>query len=186
MFSFVWDISNCVFVLQIEIGNLFNRRFVTSWSTQLNIVISNISAFFLRSICKYEFISFAVCEQLGHLASPLIALEAGIRFLSQQTFVLMKTSWRRLQDVLITTNMFALAFKTSSRCLGQDQYIRLGHMSSRLLQDVLVKTNIFVLAIWRLQDVFKASSRRLQDVFKTYSRHPAKISSRRFQGVPSS
>ena len=67
---------------------------------------------------------------------------------SQQTFVLMKTSWRRLEDV------FGLRLqKTSSRCLDQDQYTRLGHASSR-----------------RLQDVFKTSSRRLQkrlqDIFK--------------------
>ena len=86
---------------------------------------------------------------------------------------------RRLQDVLIKTNMFALA-------------LRLQKTSSRRLQDVLVKTNIFVLAI-RLQDVFKTFSRllaetssgRLQDVFKTSSRHLAKISSRRFQDVSS-
>ena len=81
MFSFVAHISNCVSVLPIEIENLFNRRFVTSWSTLLNIVISNISVFLLRSMCKYEFISFAVCEQLGHLVSPSIPLEAGIRSL---------------------------------------------------------------------------------------------------------
>ena len=41
---------------------------------------------------------------------------------------------RRLQDVFIKTNMFALA-------------LRLQKTSSRRLQDVLVKTNIFVLAI---------------------------------------
>ena len=72
--------------------------------------------------------------------------------LSMQTFVLMKTSWRCLEDVLKT--------------------------SSRHLQDILVKTNIFVLAIC-LQDVFKtswknvfkASSRRLQDILKTSSWH---------------
>ena len=72
----------------------------------------------------------------------------------------MKTSWRRLsssssEDVLIKMNMFALALhlqKTSSRRLGQDQYIRLGHTSSRRLQDVLQK---------RLQDIFKTFSRRI-------------------------
>ena len=63
---------------------------------------------------------------------------------SQQTFVFMKTSWRRfedvfrlrLQDVLIKANMFALVLrlqKTSSSRLGQDQYIRLGYTSSRRL-----------------------------------------------------
>ena len=84
----------------------------------------------------------------------------------QQTFVLMKRSWRHLsfsssEDVLIKTNMFALTLR---------------------LQDVLVKTNIFVLAI-RLQDVFKTSCK---NVFKTSSRRLAKISSRRFQDVLSS
>ena len=82
---------------------------------------------------------------------------------------------RRLQDVLIKTNIFALALrlqKTSSRRLGQDQYICFGHMSSRRLQDVF-KTflkrlqNVFKASSRRLQDVFKVSSRRLQDVFKT-------------------
>ena len=77
----------------------------------------------------------------------------------QQTFVLMKTSWRRLwssssEDVLIKTNIFALLIrlqKTSSRRLHQGQHIRLGHTSSR-----------------RLQDVFKMFRKRLQDIFKTY------------------
>ena len=77
----------------------------------------------------------------------------------------LKTSFvfrTRLQDVLMKTNMFALA-------------LRLQKTSPRRLKDVLVKTNIFVLAV-RLQDVFKTSwqdvlktfLRRLQDVFKTY------------------
>ena len=60
---------------------------------------------------------------------------------------------RLLQDILIKTNIFALA-------------LRLQKTSSRRLQDVLVKTNMFVLTI-RLQDVFKTFLRRLQDVFKT-------------------
>ena len=102
-----------------------------------------------------------------------------IAIVSHQTFVLMKTSWRRLeddfvfrrrlQDVLIKMNIFALVIrlqKTSSRRLGQDQYIRLGYTSWR-----------------RLQDVFKTSSRRLQDILKTSSRPLAKISSRCFQEV---
>ena len=103
--------------------------------------------------------------------------------IAQKTFVLMKmswlhledvfhlrlqkTSWRCLQDVLIKTNMFALALrlqKTSSRRLGKDQYIRLGYTSSKLLQDVF-KT------FWRrLQYVMQ---RYLQDVFKTY--HQVKL-----------
>ena len=131
--------------------------------------------------------------------------------ITQQTFVLMKMSWRLLEDV------FRLRLqKTSSRRLDQDEYVRLSLTSSRRLQDVLVKTNIFVLVI-RLQDVFKTSSRplaktfsrrfqgvfktscknvfktssrrlekRLQDIFKTSARRLTKISSRRFQGVSSS
>ena len=83
-------------------------------------------------------------------------LKLPAKTISQQTFVLMKTSWRRLEDV------FRLRLqKTSSRRLGQDQYIRLGKTSSR-----------------HLQDVFKTSSRRFENVFKT--------SSRRFQDVLSS
>ena len=97
-------------------------------------------------------------------------------YLAQQTFVLMKTSWRCLsssssedvwktflrrldQDEYVRLSLTSSedVFKTSSRRLGQDQYIRLGYTSSR-----------------RLQDVFKTSSRRL-----------AKISSRRFQDVSS-
>ena len=80
---------------------------------------------------------------------------------------LQKTSSRRLQDVLIKTNMFALALrlqKTSSRRLGQDQYICLSHMSLRRFEDV------FKTSSKRLQELFKASSRRLQDVLKTSSR----------------
>ena len=93
---------------------------------------------------------------------------------SQQTFVLMKTSFvfvfeRRLQDVLIKTNMFASA-------------LRLQKTSSRRLQDVLVKTNIFVLAI-RLQDVFRTFSRRLQDVLQKGLQDISKTSSRRFEDV---
>ena len=72
---------------------------------------------------------------------------------------------RRLEDVLIKTNMFAIALrlqKTSSGRLGEDQYICLGHASSNRLQDVL-------------KNVSKTSSRRL-----------AKTFSRRFQYVSSS
>ena len=79
---------------------------------------------------------------------------------------------RRLEDVLIKTNMFALA-------------LRLQKTSSRRLQDVLVKTSIFLLAI-RLQDVFKMFSRRLQDVLQKRLPDIFKASSRRFEDVSSS
>ena len=75
---------------------------------------------------------------------------------------------RRLQDVLMKTNIFFLIT-----------------VFRRRLQDVLAKTNIFVL-FKRLYDVFKASSRRLQGVFKIFSRRLQdvfKISSKRLQEV---
>ena len=66
-----------------------------------------------------------------------------------------KTSSRRLGEdeyILINHTSSVDVFKTSSRRLGlrQDQYIRLVHTSSR-----------------RFEDVFKTPSRRLQNVFKT-------------------
>ena len=116
---------------------------------------------------------------------------------SQQTFVLMKTSFvlsskdvfmtssRRLDEnkyILINHTCSEDVFKTSSRRLAQDQYIRLVDTSSRRLQDIF-KTSC--------QDVFKTFSRRLQDVlekrlqdifktsckdiFKTLSRHIIKL-----------
>ena len=111
---------------------------------------------------------------------------------TQQTFVLMKTSWRHLEvvfrlrlqktssDVLIKTNMLVFALRllktSSSRRVGQDQYIRLGHASSRRLQDDF-KTSLRCLAKTysrRFEDVFKTSARllekRLQHIFKTSSR----------------
>ena len=78
---------------------------------------------------------------------------------TRQTFILMKTSWRRLEGV------FRLRLqKTSSRRLDEDEYILINHTSS--------------------EDVFKTSwSRPIYSscpyVFKTSSRHLAKTSSRR-------
>ena len=95
---------------------------------------------------------------------------------------LQKTSSRRLEDVLIKTNMFALALrlqKTSSRRLDQDEYVRLSLMSS---EDVF-KTSSRRLGQDQYICLGHMSSRRLQDVFKASSRLPAKISSRRFQGI---
>ena len=72
---------------------------------------------------------------------------------------------RRLQDVLMKTNIFLLIIrlqKTSSRPLGQDEYIWLIHTSSR---------------------VFKTSSRHPQDVFKTSSRSLANTSWKHLQDV---
>ena len=91
---------------------------------------------------------------------------------------------RRLQDVLIKTNIFALLKRpqqTSSRRLDQDQGIHLGHTSSRRLQDVF-KTSSDVLPR-RLQDVLQ---KRIYDIFMTSSRcfHDVFMtSSRRFHDV---
>ena len=82
---------------------------------------------------------------------------------------------------------------TSSRRLGQDEYICLGHMSSRRLQDVssmssrrLAKTSSRhfqdVLFLYRyLEDVFKTRNKvklflwtSLRDVFSTFLRRTAK------------
>ena len=81
---------------------------------------------------------------------------------TQKTFVLMKTSWRLLEDVF----RLRLQKASSSRRI----YSPYSYVFRRCLQDVLIKTNILVLVIC-LQDVFKASSRRSQNVFKTSSRH---------------
>ena len=72
---------------------------------------------------------------------------------TQQIFVLMKTTWRRLSS-----------------------------SSSRRLHDVLIKTNIFVLVI-RFQDVFKTFSKHLQDVLQKRIQDIFKTSSRRFQNI---
>ena len=104
--------------------------------------------------------------------------------LIQQTFVLMKTSSRRLhQDKYVRLSLTSSedVFKTSSSrriCLA----LRLQKAPSRCLQDVLVKTNIFVLVI-RLQDVFKTFPRCLQDVFKTSSKRLKDVLARRLQEV---
>ena len=78
---------------------------------------------------------------------------------------LQKISSRRLQDVLIKTNIFALVIRPQNvlRRLDKDQYI---HTLSR-----------------RLQDVFQTFSRRLQDVFKMSLRCLPKNSSRDLQDV---
>ena len=100
----------------------------------------------------------------------------------------MKTSWRRL-----SSSSSEDVFKTSSRRLDQDEYV---HLSLTFSEDIF-KTSwsrpiylswpyVFKTSSGRLQDVLKTSARCLRDVFKTYSRLPWKISSRRFQGIPSS
>ena len=99
-----------------------------------------------------------------------------------------KTSSRRLdQDEYVRLSLTSSenVFKTFSSRLGQDQYIRFGHTSLRSFQDVF-KTSSRRLANTssrHLQDVFKTSSRRLdkrlQDIFKTSCKDIFKMFSRR-------
>ena len=122
---------------------------------------------------------------------------------SQQTFALMKISWRRLEDVLRLRLQ-----KTSTRRLDKDEYIDFSHTSSEDIFKTpwsrriysswwyILKTSSFKTFC---QDVFKTSWRHqdplercLQDSFKTFSRritklncccHVFKTSSRRTQHV---
>ena len=99
------------------------------------------------------------------------------RVKTHQIFVLMKTSWRRLdQDEYIRLSHACSegVLKTSSRCLGQDQYICLGHTSSRSLQDVFKMPT---------RHLAKTSSRHLQDVQKMSSRHHQNVLERYLQDV---
>ena len=102
---------------------------------------------------------------------------------TQQTFVLMKTSWRRLlssssEDVFKTSwsrpiyLSWPYVFKTSSRRL-QDVF----KTFSRHLQDVLKTSSR------SLQGVFKTSLRRFEDVFKMSSRHIQDFLQRYLQDV---
>ena len=173
----------------------FTYLFVRTCSISSLTVMSSVLSSFVHFL---QFLQFTQ-QYVILLAALSTKLNAFSHYITpQQTFVLMKTSSRRL----IKTDMFPLALrlqKTSPRRLGQEQYIRLGHMSSRSLQDVfktfsrrlqdVFKTScqdVFKTSSKRLQGIFKTFWRRLQDFFKTSSRRLAKIPSRCFQGVPSS
>ena len=134
--------------------------------------------------------------------------------LPQEIFVLMKTSWGRLEDIFrlrlqktsskrldqdeyihLTYTSLEDVFRTSSGRLDQDLYIRLGHTSwrrlvktsSKRLEDVFKMSckNVFKTSSRRPRDIFKTSSRRLQNVFKTSSRRLARMPSRCFEDVSS-
>ena len=137
---------------------------------------------FLHRCRRWCTISLCPPQNLDLLSftNPLIFFHALVSIIyfcnlnTQQTFVLMKTSWRRLEEV------FCLHLqKTSSRRLDQDEYIRLRYTSSK---EVLIKTNIFFL-VMRLQDAFKTFSGRLQGVFKTSCQNGFKTFSRHLQAV---
>ena len=133
-----------------------------------------------------SFISFIPKTKLGLskvLKNITTSISANIRL--EDVF---KTSWsrriyspysyvfrRRLQDVLIKTNIFVLSIRL------QDVF----KTFSRRLQDVFKTScqDVFKTFSRRLQDVLQ---KRLQDIFKTSSRPLAKISSRCFQDLSSS
>ena len=114
----------------------------------------------------------------------LIRFFRSVYEISQQTFVLIKTSWR-----CISSSSSEDVCKTSwlrGMCLPWS-YIRLQKMPSRHLQDVFIKTNIFVLVIClamtssrRLQNIFNTSCK---NVFKTSSGCLSKMSTRYLQGI---
>ena len=147
--------------LNIVIGN--GKTFLSvSYDYDLTDAFELYHHFFTCSDLVFSTVLFLLNK---HLQSSLFS-----QVLTQQTFVLMKTS---------SSSSSEGALKTSSRRLDQDEYT---HLSLRSSEDVLVKTNIFVLAI-RLQDVFKTFSRCLPDVFKTFCQDIFKTFSRRLQDV---
>ena len=87
---------------------------------------------------------------------------------------LLKTSWRRLQDVLIKTNIFTLLIrlqKTSSRPWSRPIYSSWSYVFKTSCQDVFKMSwrRLHYVFRKRLKHVFfKMSSRRLQDIFNTY------------------
>ena len=142
----------------------------STWSFSPKIVYGVCSCRLVyREIVKVGW-HYLTCGDLEILLVMIRLLVTRLKKTAQQTFVLMKTSWRHLKS-----SFSEEVFKRSSIRLDQDLYICLSHTSS---EDVLVKTSIFVLAI-RLQDVFKKFSRWLQDVLQKRFQGIFKTSSRR-------
>ena len=123
---------------------------------------------------------------------------------TQQTFVLMKTSFvfvfrRRLQDVLrrldqdeyfrLSLTSLEDVFKTKSRSRPiYSSWPYVFKTSSRPFEDVFKSCskrlqNLFKASSRCLQDVFKTPSRPLQGVFKTSSRHLQEVLQRYLQDV---
>ena len=102
---------------------------------------------------------------------------------TQKTFVMMKTSWRRIEKVFgfhhqktyWSRQLYSSYSYVFRKRLHQDQHIRLGHTSSRRLQNVFKTSSRHLQdafkASSKLQDVLKTSSRSLQDFFETSSKH---------------
>ena len=142
--------SLCFISTKVVIRN--KHRLDTNTKTVVNLISDRKCSTVLRPSCSAVISVIRKAFNKSH--KKLVCI--------QQTFVLMKTSWR-----LLSSSSSEDVFKTSSRriCfpkpyvfrrrLSQDQYIRLGHTASR-----------------RLQDVFKTS---YKDIFKTFSRRIIKL-----------
>ena len=126
--------------------------------------------------CPSNFIDLCIKSFLNKFYTPRVIVKNAHKR-TQQTFVLMKTSWRRL-----STSSSDDTFKIPSRRLQQDEYIRLSHALS---EDVF-KTSwsrpiisswpyVFTKSSRRFQDIFKTSSRRLQNDFKTSCKNVFKV-----------
>ena len=125
-----------------------------------------------RTICPYKLLTnLHLCALTANIRLDEDVLKTSFVFvfrrrLDQEEFV--RFSLTSSEDV----------FKTSSRRLSQEQYVRPGHTFSRRLQDVLPRClqDVYKTSSRRLaktssrylQDVLKTSWRYLQDVFKTY------------------
>ena len=137
--------------------------------------VGQLPFYIYTSNLKIFYCTLSIYTVIPLIWNVRLVLNTDLKFnsASQQTFVLVKTSWRHL-----SSSSSKDVFKTSwSRRICSPQ----PYVFRRRLQDVLVKTNIFILAI-HLQD-FKTFSRRLQDVFKTSCKKVFKTSSRRLQDV---
>ena len=155
----VWVSLHCIIVSFRKIISFKKRRKKiknrVSFTNSFNALVNFLTQYERRVIANDS-------VQKIHSLTYLALFFFSFYVFSQQTFVFVKTSSRRLDKgkyIHLTHTSSEDVFKTSSRRLDQDQYICLGHTSSRRLQDVLQK---------RLQDIFKTSSRHLQDILQRY------------------
>ena len=153
-----------------------------NWKPTQREILSKDAGPFIKTFSFSRCFShiFAIANQLaGFSISRLASVEDFFKFLnvniyasindylfkylylaSQQTFVLMKTSWRRLSSS--SSRRLQGVLKTSCKNVFKT--------SSRRLQDILKTSSR------RRQDFFKTSSRRLQDIFKTFCQDVFKMS----------
>ena len=115
---------------------------------------------------------------VGMKVNIIASIDVILMFLSitHQTFVLIRPDQGvlKISFVFIFRRRLQDALKTSSRRLSQDQYIRLGHMSSRRLQDVFKTFSRHFQDVLqkRLEDISKTS---YKDAFQTLMYHQVKL-----------